>query len=193
MINKFTGRAAGIRLLVLLLALSSAQLGAASIQHPQPDLWTYEDAKLQIKITARPPEGTAAFYEARGFALKATELFASKCFLTISMRNKLYPVLWLEPARWRVLHNGATIQRYPISYWQQQFDQLQVPYATRAAFRWTQLPEQRDLRTDEPVGGNITLPPLAGPFTLVMHFDIGRQRDDKLELRFPQLHCVGRN
>ena len=72
-------------------------------------------------------------------------------------------------------------------------DRLRVPYATRAAFRWTQLPEQRDLRTDEPVGGNITLPPLAGPFTLVMHFDIGRQRDDKRELRFPQLHCVGRN
>ena len=180
-------------LLLLLFALNGPSLAAETIKGPPPGVWSYEDDNLRVRVRANPPDGVAAFYEARGFAQNAIALLRSKCFITVSIRNKNYPVLWLEPAGWRVLIDGQQLQRYPMSFWQQQFDELGVADANRAAFRWTQLPEQRDLRIDEPVGGNITLPPLTGPFTLLMRFDIGRQREDRLALRFSQLHCAGRS
>lgn len=180
-------------LALMLLACSGTSPAAETVKGPPPGTWSYEDDNLRLRVRANPPDGIAAFYEARGFTQDAIALLRSKCFMTVSIRNKNYPVLWLEPDNWRVLIDGKQLQRYPMSYWQQQFDELGVPDATRAAFRWTQLPERRDLRVDEPVGGNITLPPLAGPFTLLLRFDIGRQRGDRLVLRFSQLSCAGRS
>lgn len=178
--------------LLLVISGPASVVSAAEVKQTQPNIWNYEDKAIRIEVRLQRPENMAAFYEARGFSTAGIKLVASKCFITIGMLNKGFPVLWLEPARWSIVTQNQTIKRYPMSYWQQQFDNIALPDANRAAFRWTQLPEQRDLRIDEPVGGNITLPPLTEKFTLIMEFDVGRDRTERYQKKFPDLHCAGR-
>ncbi len=176
----------------LLTCSFSGAIFAAEIKLKQPGIWNYEDQDVRIEVRLQGAENMGAFYEARGFTRAAIELVSAQCFVTVSILNKRYPVLWLEPPRWSIVTNDKTIKRYPIDYWQQQFDSIALPDAKRAAFRWTQLPEQRDLRVDEPVGGNISIPPLTEKFTLVMEFDIGADRAKHLQMKFPDLYCKGR-
>jgi hypothetical protein len=176
----------------LLFYLFAGAAHAAKIKLKEPGIWNYEDKLVRIEVRLQGPENMGAFYEARGFTRAAIELVAAKCFVTVSILNKAYPVLWLEPARWSIVTKDKTIKRYPIDFWQQQFDSVALPDAKRAAFRWTQIPEQRDLRPDEPVGGNISLPPLTEKFTLALEFDIGADRSERLQMQFPDLYCKGR-
>lgn len=176
--------------LFILVCISSNSVFGATLQSDGPARWSYQDNAVRIRVIARPDQGMAAFYEARGFPKPTLKVFSNKCFLTVSILNKSYPVLWLEPDRWEVrTADGKTLQRYSLDYWYKEFDSAGVPVNVRAAFRWTQLPEQRDLRPDEPVGGNITLPAMKEKVLLLMKFDIGSNRNETLELTVPDILC----
>lgn len=148
---------------------------------------------IVVHVSPRTPEQIAAFYEARGFARTTVEALSATCFLTVSIQNHRHDIVWLEPARWRI-HDAAGREHRRLSrqQWDARFRKLNVPAANRATFGWTQLPETRDLRPAEPVGGNITLVPVAGKFTLAMRFATGADRKGpELVARFDNLTCPG--
>ena len=74
--------------------------------------------------------------------------------------------------------------------WKARWDALQVPLAAQSTFGWSQLPESRDLYPEETVGGNISLLPPEGRFSLIASFRTGSSGDGKvLELTIPNLSC----
>ena len=112
------------------------------------------------------------------------------CFMTTIIRNKSDTVIWLEPKRWRFLTDKGELQRLDRSYWQSKWQELKIPQSKRSTFGWTLLPETRDLRPDEPVGGNIVLPLTDQPFSLEARFATGNdKRGKEIVLRFETLRC----
>lgn len=173
---------------VLCLALLAAP-GA----HAESDK-RYEGQGIVMSVSVRTPEQIAAFYEARGFPLAAIETLRSACFVTVGIQNRREDIVWLEPARWRFYDAaGNTFARLPRADWDARFKKLGVSAAHRATFGWTQLPESRDLRPAEPVGGNVTLKPVSGAFTLEARFATGAdRRGAEIAVRFDKLTCPGR-
>lgn len=165
-------------------------------------LWTqaataqpaYIGQGIEMRAEPRAPDQISAFYEARGFPRAAVEALSAACFITVGIQNRREDIVWLEPARWQYFDaGGQAIERLPRAYWETRFEKLGVSPASRATFGWTQLPEVRDLRPAEPVGGNITLVPVRGTFTLVARFATGSdRRGPEIVVRFDKLTCPGR-
>ena len=148
-------------------------------------------APLQLKLSPRTPDQVAAFYEARGFPDAALEHIRAACFITVGLRNKTDNVVWLELVRWRVRSASGAVQRITREDWSRAWQEAGVPAAQQATFGWTLLPEQRDLRPDEPVGGNLTLVRTEAPFTLEAIFKTGAdRRGGEIQLRYENLQCA---
>jgi hypothetical protein len=149
-----------------------------------------------VKIRVRPhtPLQMAAFYEARGFPVSALGELQKACFMTVSVVNLRREIAWLEPARWEIYDKaGKPVPRLDKAYWDNQWKKHSVSAAARTAFRWTQLPESRDLRPDEPVGGNIAFIPRNGPFSLETRFYLGADKNGgEVKIRLGGLSCPGR-
>jgi hypothetical protein len=150
-----------------------------------------EPAPLQLKLSPRTPNQVAAFYEARGFPDAALERIRAACFVTVGLRNKTDKVVWLELARWRVTSATGTVRRITREDWAGTWQEVGVAAAQQSTFGWTLLPEGRDLRPDEPVGGNLTLVRTGEPFTLEAIFKTGpNRRDGEIQLRYENLQCA---
>ncbi len=149
---------------------------------------------LKISVSTRTPEQVIAFYSARGFAESAVAELAAACMVTVGIRNQRDQVVWLEPASWRLLAaDGRTLRRLDRAYWKARWEQLGIPTANRSTFGWTQLPEQRDLRFDEPVGGNLMLARPGQPFDIEARFLLGAARDEgEIVVRIADLQCPDR-
>ena len=101
-------------------------------------------------------------------------------------------MIWLETASWRLSSNKQTLQRLGKDHWNTRWNEINLPPANRATFGWTQLPVQRDLQPDEPVGGNIVLNGDLRKFNLEARFLTGRdKRDGMLEVHFQDIECPG--
>lgn len=146
---------------------------------------------VYLKATVRTPVQMAAFYEARGFPVKATALLAKYCFVTVIVRNRSNRVVWLEPAHWVVqAENGPVAAPLTPEEWSKQWDVAGLPPAQRSTFQWTQLPRSRDLQPHEPVGGNIAFRRFSGKFSLKMEFATGPEREGKpIRAEFTGLDC----
>ncbi len=149
--------------------------------------------ELYLSVAPRTPEQIAAFYEARHFPPDAVAALARACLLTVNIRNRSQTVIWLEPARWRFLSQDGDIRRLDRAHWDALWRRINLPAAQRATFGWTQLPETRDLRPGEPVGGNVAVEPPARPFTLEARFSTGADRQGpEIVVRLEDLYCPGR-
>lgn len=146
---------------------------------------------VELFVSARSVEQIRAFYGARGMPPNALQELAKVCFLTVGLKNNRAETLWLEPTRWRFIDlNGEPIKRIMRQEWKARWDALQVPLAAQSTFGWSQLPESRDLYPEETVGGNISLLPPEGHFSLIASFRTGSSGDGKvLELTIPNLSC----
>jgi hypothetical protein len=146
---------------------------------------------VYLKATVRTPVQMAAFYEARGFPVKATALLAKYCFVTVIVRNRSNRLVWLEPAHWIIRsENGHISHPLTPAEWNKQWDRVGLPAAQRATFQWTQLPGSRDLQPHEPVGGNMSFRRFPGKFTLEMKFATGQERNGKpIRAEFSGLSC----
>lgn len=178
----------------LWLALSLAGLVSAALPAQAENNGPYEGQGIAMHVSPRTPEQISAFYEARGFPRGAIEELAKSCFVTVGLQNRRTDIVWIEPARWRFYDAaGNAIERRARAWWEARFEKLGVPPASRATFGWTQLPESRDLRPGEPVGGNVTLAPVRGTFTLEARFATGGdRRGPEIAVRFDNLACPGR-
>jgi hypothetical protein len=162
---------------------------AFGIDQPWPGPFVENDDLLMVLIPHTPDQMTA-FYEARGFPKAALELISDTCFVTVHIENKSRRVIWLETANWRLSSNNREIRRRSKEDWDALWDEINLPLANRATFGWTQLPGQRDLQPDEPVGGNIVLRGDIKTFNLEARFLTGRhKRGGMLEVRFQDIDC----
>lgn len=150
--------------------------------------------ELYIGLVPRTPEQVSAFYEARHFPPDAVAALARVCLLTVTIHNRSQTVIWLEPARWRLqAPDGGEVRRLDRAHWNALWERIGLPAAQRATFGWTQLPETRDLRPGEPVGGNVVVEPPAGPFSLEARFATGADRQGpQIVARFDNLRCPKR-
>ena len=180
----------GTRALLTFTALATTSVCAQEPQVPSSGTQAYEDARLVLRIQARTPEQTLAFYSARGFPQSMLDLIRKRCFVTVGVRNKSTDILRLEPARWKFGSAGAEIPRYDRTWWNRQWQALNAPLPSRSTFRWTLLPESLDLRPDEAEGGNITLPRVAAPFWLEASFDLDADRREEIRVRIEDLRCA---
>lgn len=179
-----------LRLPILVLSLILAQ-GLAAESAPQARERVYEDAWLKIRLIARTPQQMAAFYEGRGFPPRMIELIASKCFITVGIRNKSADILWHELDRWRFTGTRGRIDRVQRAWWKAQWRAMNAPMPSQSTFRWTLLPERLDFRPDEAEGGNLVLPREKGPFTLEAYFLAGADRaGEAIRARLENLHCA---
>jgi len=171
-------------LLGILLATPAA---AREKTYPGPFV---ENDDLLMVLNPHTPEQMTAFYEARGFPKAALALIGDACFVTVSIKNKSKRIIWLETANWQLSSNKKKIQPRSKKDWDAHWDKIDLPLASRATFGWTQLPVQRDLQPDEPVGGNITLDSDIKTFDLEAHFLTGaNKRGGMLDVRFQNINC----
>lgn len=150
-----------------------------------------EQNGVRMWLAPRTPEQIVAFYLGRGFPEAAAGPLADVCMVTVSIRNKRQETVWLEPARWRFRETtGEAVQRLDRDYWNGLWARMGVPLAKRATFRWSQLPEVRDLQPDEPVGGNVALRRPKGAFSLEARFHTGAdKRGEEIVINIPSLVC----
>jgi hypothetical protein len=163
----------------------------ASTPVQQPSSPRYEDEQLKIRIVMRTPDQLRAFYIGRGFNQAAIDRILETCFITPVIHNKTVDVLWLELDEWQFSRGDKIIPRIGRDYWPQQWRETGLSQAHQSTFGWTLMPEVRDLRLDEGVGGSVVIPMQTGPFRLTMKFHTGADKQGPVKtVVFEDLQCV---
>lgn len=185
-------RIAGTRVALVLAWLAPALPLPASAADPEPEgprSLKLPGLTLHVNLPAR--DGLHAFYTGRGFPASALAVLDRACFVGISLRNPRDEVVWIDLERWQARGiDGKTVARIDRAGWRSLWEAANVPAGARATFGWTLLPESRDLRFDEPVGGNLTLVRTEQPFTLTLVLPTGTDRaGEPLVVEIPGLRC----
>lgn len=174
-----------------LLTCSLVPASAAPKDRPPPTGPWYEDEEVFIRIVLRSPEQLAAFYIGRGFNQASIDRVLDTCFITPVIHNKTLPLLWLNLDDWRFSRADSVIPRIKRDYWPEKWRASGLPQAQQSTFGWTLMPENRDLRLDEGVGGSVVIPWQTEPFTLTMNFHTSRDRQGPVKsVVFKDLKCV---
>lgn len=164
--------------------------GATANSNGRKNSVEFENEVLRMVVIPRGPEQMKAFYEGRGFPKPALGAITQACFMTVIVKNKSGGILWLDLSKWRFASAFGEVPRLQRSFWNQQWQALQVPMANRSTFGWTLLPESRDLQPDEGVGGNITLTATQQPFDLIANFLRGDGNErSTVTVQLTQLRC----
>lgn len=151
---------------------------------------TYEDQDIYLRSVYRSPEQLAAFYEGREFPKAAIKRITQSCYVTIILKNKTNDILWLELDNWVFEQKGKIIQRYDRDYWNQQWDEVKLQQSYRSTFGWTLMPEVRDLRPGEGVGGSVPIPMQTENFSVTLNFATGKNKKGKLKsVKLSNIHC----
>jgi hypothetical protein len=151
----------------------------------------FENALIKMIVIPRSREQMKAFYEGRGFPQPAIAAIAGACFMTVIIKNKTNNTLWLELDNWQFRGASAEVKRLDRTYWHQHWESLGIPMASRSTFGWTLLPERRDLRVSEGVGGNITMTHTEQSFQLTAKFFRGADKQiSPLSVQLHQLQCI---
>lgn len=171
----------------LLACLGTANAAAPAKQNRPLE---YKDGQVYMRIFVRTPDQLAAFYQGRQFKPAAVERILAHCFITPVIRNKGHDVLWLELDNWRFSTEDGPVQRIKRDYWRAQWQAVDLRQAHQSTFGWTLMPEARDLRLDESVGGSVVLPMQSKPVTLVAHFKTGKDKNGATKtITFKELTC----
>jgi len=173
--------------LALLLASAGAGFCTAAENTPRE----YEDDEVAIRLVLRTPAQLTAFYLGRQFNQAAIDRILETCFVTPIIHNKTFDVLWLELDHWRFSVDGQTIPRIKRDYWPDKWQEAGLPQAQQSTFGWTLMPEVRDLRLDEGVGGSIVIPKQKHPFTMTANFHTGADKTGKIKtIVFEDIQCT---
>jgi len=151
----------------------------------------HEDDTVYMRLVLRTPTQLSAFYQGREFNQAAIDRILETCFVTPIIKNKTFDVLWLELDRWQFTTDGRSIARIKRDYWAEKWREANLPQAHQSTFGWTLMPEARDLRFDESVGGSVVIPWQSRPFTLTANFptDADKQGPTKT-IVFEDIECA---
>jgi hypothetical protein len=151
----------------------------------------FENKALKLIVMPRTREQMKAFYEGRGFPEPAINAIDEACFMTVVVKNKTEDILWLELGNWAFSSESPGVKRLDRAYWKQRWETLKLPKANRSTFGWTLLPEQRDLRVDEGVGGNITMAFTTQPFEIDARFYLGGDKHGgPISVHLTKIQCA---
>ena len=154
----------------------------------------YEDEEISMRIVLRTPMQLSAFYQGREFNQAAIDEILKTCFITPIIKNKTLDVLWLELNLWEFSVGKQAIRRIKRDYWSDRWRETKLPQAQQSTFGWTLMPEIRDLRLDESVGGSVVIPIQRRPFTLTARFHTTANRQGKLKsVVFEDITCATNN
>jgi len=149
-----------------------------------------DNSQLKMSITPRSANQMAAFYEGREFPPPAIAATREACFFTVGIRNRLDDILWHDIKSWRFVTDGKEIQPLSQADWKQTWQQRGIEQRFQSTFRWTLLPDLRDLRPGEQQGGNISLPRTDKTFSLRASFATGADKTGKkYTVQFKNLRC----
>ena len=176
---------------LILFTLGVACLNSTGFSAEKKNPYVVKNEFVKFGLYPRTPEQMAAFYEGRGLPKQAIEVTSQHCFITVGMRNISKTKIWLDLDNWRIFNEQGLVNRTDHDQWKQTWKQLQVPLANQATFRWTLLPEIRDLHPDEPVGDNITLQRIDTPFTVEAKFVTGEDKKGKpFTIKIENVRCL---
>jgi hypothetical protein len=176
------------RIATLLAAFALlSQLAVADGKNPLK----FEDEQVSMRLVLRTPEQLSAFYQGRGFGQAAIDRILETCFITPVIHNKTLDALWLELDNWQFDTDKQSIARIKRDYWPGKWRAAGLPQAQQSTFGWTLMPEVRDLRLDESVGGSVVIPMQSRPFTLTANFHTGLEKKGKIKtIVFEGVECV---
>ena len=178
----------GFYALFLLSFIVASQATTAAITNSEKkEQPRYEDDEIFMRIVLRTPEQLTAFYAGREFKQEAIDEILKTCYVTPIIKNKKLNALWLELDNWEFFieskdrDNGDNkpIKRIKRDYWKAIWQKVSLPQAHQSTFGWTLMPEVRDLRFDESVGGSVVLPMQSKPFTIKANFRTGLNKQGK--------------
>jgi len=167
-------------LLTVVLAMLCVSFQSVALSAEKKTI-EYEDDDLLFRVYRRSPKQIAGFYEGRGFDHKAVNEIQKYCSIAFIVKNKSNDVLWLELNKWRFESKGETVIRITRPFWASLWQKINIPQSHRSTYGWTLMPEIRDLQKDEGVGGNVPLPMLTEPFTIIASFSTGQKKDGKIK------------
>jgi hypothetical protein len=151
----------------------------------------YEDAQLSVRVFMRNSDQLTAFYLGREFNRAAIDKILETCFVTPIVHNRSVDVLWLELDEWQFSQGDKQIPRIKRDYWRDKWREAGLSQAHQSTFGWTLMPEVRDLRLDEGVGGSVVIPMQTRPFRLAMKFHTGADKQGPVKtVVFEDLQCV---
>jgi hypothetical protein len=157
----------------------------------QPAPPCYENDELSVRVVMRTSEQLTAFYLGREFSQAAIDKILETCFVTPIVHNKTLDVLWLELDEWQFNQGDRVIPRIKRDYWPAQWDEVGLAQAHQSTFGWTLMPEARDLRLDEGVGGSVVIPRQSEAFSVTMKFNTGADKQGPVKtVVFEDLQCV---
>jgi len=157
----------------------------------QPPSPRYEDDQVKARVVMRTHDQLTAFYLGREFNRAAIDRILETCFVTPLVHNKTVDVLWLELDEWQFSQGDKVIPRIKRDYWPDQWRDTGLTQAHQSTFGWTLMPEVRDLRLDEGVGGSVVIPMQTRPFTMTMKFHTGADKQGPVKtVVFEDLQCV---
>ena len=167
--------------IVCLLILATSSTGhAAKVEKKDDAVNRFEDKDLIVVIGSRTPEQLAAFYTGRGFNQASIDVIIKTCFVFGMVDNKTYETLWLSLDEWKfIAADGSQMKRFKRDHWMKTWQQTGLSQSHQSTFGWTQLPENRDLRMHEVVGGNVAVEWQDMPFTLEATFRTGADKTGK--------------
>lgn len=172
------------------LLLSAALLSQPAVADEKNPL-KYEDEQVSMRLVLRTPEQLSAFYQGREFNRAAIDRILETCFITPIIHNKTLDVLWLELDQWQFDADKQAIARIKRDYWSEKWREAGLPQAQQSTFGWTLMPEVRDLRLDEGVGGSVVIPVQSRPFTLTANFHTGLDKKGTIKtIVFEGIQCV---
>lgn len=180
----------GYKLLLILFMMSLLTFMGKS--YSEPDSYPeYMDDEVYIKLVIRDNDQLTAFYVGREFPDDAIDEILKTCFITPIVKNMHYEALWVEPDSWRLTIDKKKIQRIKRDYWKDTWSKVGLSQGHQATFGWTLMPESRDLRFDEGVGGSIVIPKQEKPFKFTAHFNTGfNKKGEPKIITFENVSCA---
>jgi hypothetical protein len=142
---------------------------------------TYKDADVYLRFIQLTPGQIGSFYEGREFSKAAVEKLMASCYVTVIIKNRSNDYLWVDISKWEFIQNGKKIIQQDREYWNRQWDEINLKRAHRSTFSWTLMPAERNLYPLEDVGGRIPIPMQTKPFTVVLNFPTGENKQGKMK------------
>ena len=166
----------------LVLAVLHSTVIAASVDEPtSADNQVYKDDEVYLRFVQLTPRQIGSFYEGREFKKEAVDKLMKSCYVTVIVNNRSDDFLWVDISKWEFSLNGKKIVQQDRNYWNKQWDEINLKQAHRSTFNWTLMPAVRNLYPNEDVGGRIPIPMQTEPFTVVLNFPTGENKQGKVK------------
>jgi len=177
--------------LISIIQLNGASAGASTgANAAETKQRTYKDQDISLRFIPFTPRQIGSFYEGREFEKAAIDKLMKACYVTVIIKNLSDDFLWIDTDKWEFIRNGKKITQLDRHYWNKQWDEIGLKQAHRSTFSWTLMPAERDLYPQEGVGGRVPIKMQTKPFTVVLNFPTGENKQGKMKsVKIDQLTC----